>query len=246
LQSREFEDGAEAGGMDDQSDVEVLGRTELFRGAPLDLLAEVQRASFRKRFAAGEAIVRQGDPPATVYVVVVGRLRVTQTTLDGQQVIIRYLGPGEVVGYAALVDGDAHPGSVIAVDDCHLIGWSATVVRDIMSRHSLIAINVARILGGRYLDMQVRLRELSTEKVERRIAHTILRLVEQAGRRTARGIEIAFPLSRQDLAEMSGTTLHTVSRTLSAWEERGIVDCGRRRVVVAKSQLLESIAEEQA
>jgi CRP-like cAMP-binding protein len=115
-----------------------------------------------------------------------------------------------------------------------------------MSRHSLIAINVARILGGRYLDMQVRLRELSTEKVERRIAHTILRLVEQAGRRTARGIEIAFPLSRQDLAEMSGTTLHTVSRTLSAWEERGIVDCGRRRVVVAKSQLLESIAEEQA
>ena len=87
--------------MDDQSDVEVLGRTELFRGAPLDLLAEVQRASFRKRFAAGEAIVRQGDPPATVYVVVVGRLRVTQTTLDGQQVIIRYLGPGEVVILAA-------------------------------------------------------------------------------------------------------------------------------------------------
>ena len=115
----------------------------------------------------------------------------------------------------------------------------------IMTRHSSIAMNAVRLLGARYLDMQVRLRELSTEKVERRLAHTILRLAQQAGRRTARGIEIAFPLSRQDLAEMSGTTLHTVSRTLSAWEERGIVDCGRRRIIVARSQLLESIAEEQ-
>ena len=114
-----------------------------------------------------------------------------------------------------------------------------------MTRHSSIAMNAVRLLGARYLDMQVRLRELSTEKVERRLAHTILRLAQQAGRRTARGIEIAFPLSRQDLAEMSGTTLHTVSRTLSAWEERGIVDCGRRRIIVARSQLLESIAEEQ-
>jgi CRP-like cAMP-binding protein len=68
-------------------------------------------------------------------------------------------------------------------------------------------------------------------------------LVEQAGRRTARGIEIAIPLSRQDLAEMSGTTLHTVSRTLSAWEEQKIVSCGRRRVVVAKADVLTSIAE---
>ena len=231
--------------MDDQSDVEMLGRTELFRGAPVELLREIQRAAFRKRFAAGETVLRQGDATATVYIVVIGRLRAIQTTLDGQQVIIRYLGPGEVAGYAALAGGETYPGSLIAVDDCHLVGWSAAIIQDIMTRHSSIAMNAVRLLGARYLDMQVRLRELSTEKVERRLAHTILRLAQQAGRRTARGIEIAFPLSRQDLAEMSGTTLHTVSRTLSAWEERGIVDCGRRRIIVAKSQLLESIAEEQ-
>ncbi len=231
--------------MDDQSEVEMLGRTELFRGASADLLHEVQRTAFRKRLAAGETVFRQGDASATIYIVVVGRLRATQTTVDGQQVIIRYLGPGEVAGYAALAGAATHPGAVIAVDDCHLLGWNATFIRDIMTRHAPIAMNAVELVGARYLDMQVRLRELSTEKVERRIAHTILRLMQQAGRRTARGIEIAFPLSRQDLAEMSGTTLHTVSRTLSAWEERGIVDCGRRRVVVAKSQLLASIAEER-
>jgi CRP-like cAMP-binding protein len=94
--------------------------------------------------------------------------------------------------------------------------------------------------------MQVRMRELSTERVERRIAHTILRLAQQAGRRTARGIEIAFPLSRQDLAEMAGTTLHTVSRTLSGWEEQGVVDSGRRRVIVRDLKALSMIAENGA
>lgn len=230
--------------MDDQSDLDMLGRTELFRGVSVDLLREVQRAAFRKRFAAGETVIRQGDPTATLYIVIAGRLRATQTTLDGQQVIIRYLGPGQVAGYAVLVDGETHPGAVIAVDDCHLVGWTGGFIRDLMSRQAPIAMNAVRLIGARYLDVQVRLRELSTEKVERRIAHTILRLATQAGRRTARGIEIAFPLSRQDLAEMSGTTLHTVSRTLSAWEERGLVDCGRRRVVVANADLLEQIAEQ--
>lgn len=230
--------------MVDHPDIEILERSELFRGAPPEALHDIQMASFRKRFAAGETVFQQEDAATTLYIVVVGRLRATQTTLDGQQVIIRYLGPGEVAGYAALSGGESHPGAVTAVDDSHVIGCSATAIRDIMARHSSIAINAATLLGARYRDMQVRLRELSTEKVNRRIAHTLLRLVQQAGRRTARGIEIAFPLSRQDLAEMSGTTLHTVSRTLSAWEERGIVDSGRRRVIVAKPELLATIAEE--
>ncbi len=179
-----------------------------------------------------------------VYVVVVGRLRVTQTTLDGQQIIIRYLGPGDVVGYAALTGAVAPPGAVTAVDDSHLIGMPAALLREVMSRHSRIAMNAVALLGGRYHDLQVRLRELATEKVERRIAHTLLRLSQQAGRRTARGVEIAFPLSRQDLAEMTGTTLHTVSRTLSGWETRGLVDSGRRRVVIADSRALAEVAEE--
>jgi CRP-like cAMP-binding protein len=93
--------------------------------------------------------------------------------------------------------------------------------------------------------MQVRLREVATEKVEQRIAHTIMRLADQAGRRTARGVEIAFPISRQDLAEMAGTTLHTVSRTLSGWEDQGIVTSGRRRVVVSDPRALSRIAAEE-
>jgi CRP-like cAMP-binding protein len=228
--------------MEQRRDIEILKRSELFTGVPDAVLAELQAASFRKRHAPGEGRCRQGDPEDMSDVVIVGRLRVTQTTPEGAQVIIRYLGPGQMAGYSVLTGGMQHPGSTIAIDDCHLFGWPATTIRDLMARHAAIAVNAASVLGARYHEMQVRLRELSTERVEQRIAHTVLRLARQAGHRTARGIEIAFPLSRQDLAEMTGTTLHTVSRTLSAWEEKGLVDSGRRRVIVCKVDALEAMA----
>ena len=230
--------------MAESPDIDILARSELFRGVPVEVLRELHAASFRRKFPAGETVFQQEDAVTTFYIVVVGRLRVTQTTLDGQQIIIRYLGPGDVVGYAALTGAPAHPGAVTAVDDCHLIGMPAPMLRDIMSRNSRIAMNAVALMGERYQDLQLRLRELATEKVERRIAHTLLRLSQQAGRRTARGVEIAFPLSRQDLAEMTGTTLHTVSRTLSGWEARGLVDSGRRRVIIAKPEALAEVAEE--
>jgi CRP-like cAMP-binding protein len=230
--------------MDHHPDMDVLERTELFRGASIAVLRDAQAGSFRKRVAADEILLRQGDAATALYVVIVGRLRAIQTTADGQQVIVRYLGPGEVAGYTTLSERDHHPGTVIAVDDAHLLGWTKPAIKELMRQHSSIAMNAVALLGERYHEMQVRMRELSTEKVEQRIAHTIIRLSQQAGRRTARGIEIAIPLSRQDLAEMSGTTLHTVSRTLSAWEEQGIVNCGRRRVVVSDPRKLASVTEE--
>ncbi len=231
--------------MAEHPDIDILARNELFRGVAVEALREVQAAAFRRRFAAGEAVFQQEDAVTTLYIVVVGRLRATQATLDGQQIIIRYLGPGEVAGYAALTGAATHPGAVNAVDDTHVIGVPAAVLRDIMTRYAAVAVNAAALIGARYRDLQVRLRELSTERVERRIAHTLLRLAQQAGRRTARGIEIAFPLSRQDLAEMTGTTLHTVSRTLSGWEARGLVGSGRRRVVIAQPDALAEVAEEE-
>jgi len=230
--------------MDHHPDLEILERTELFRGVPVTAVRDAQAASFRKRVAADEIVLRQGDAATTLYVVIVGRLRAIQTTADGQQIIVRYLGPGEVVGYTVLAGRDRHPGTVVAVDDTHLLGWTEAAIKELMTKHSSIAMNAAALMGERYHEMQIRLRELATERVEQRIAHTIVRLSRQAGRRTARGIEIAIPLSRQDLAEMSGTTLHTVSRTLSAWEEQGIVNCGRRRVVVSDPQKLLLVTEE--
>ena len=85
---------------------------------------------------------------------------------------------------------------------------------------------------------------MSTEQVERRVAHALLRLAKQAGRKVEQGVEIDFPISRQDIAEMTGTTLHTVSRILSAWEQQGLVESGRQRIVLRDPHRLFALAEQ--
>jgi CRP-like cAMP-binding protein len=84
---------------------------------------------------------------------------------------------------------------------------------------------------------------MSNEQVEQRVAHALLRLAKQAGRKVDAGVEIDFPISRQDVAEMTGTTLHTVSRILSAWEQQGLVEGGRQRIVLRDAHRLHSLAE---
>ncbi|TIL38143.1 MAG: winged helix-turn-helix domain-containing protein, partial [Mesorhizobium sp.] len=84
---------------------------------------------------------------------------------------------------------------------------------------------------------------MSTQQVEQRIAHALLRIVSQSGRKTPEGIEIDFPITRQDIAEMTGTTLHTVSRLLSAWEDQGIVRSGRQKVTVTDPHALMLVSE---
>jgi CRP-like cAMP-binding protein len=227
-----------------KTDIGILAGTEIFRSLPGEALDEVRRAASRRRLARKEVLYHQGDAAGTFYVVIVGRLRATQTTEEGNQIALRYLGPGELAGYAALAEIPSYPGTVVAVEDTHLFVWPTGIMRELMGRHPQIAMNAVAVLGARYQETQIRLRELSTETVERRIAHALLRLARQAGRRTAQGTEICFPLSRQDIAELAGTTLHTVSRTLSAWEKDAIVLSAHRHIVVCLPEALAAINED--
>jgi CRP/FNR family transcriptional regulator, nitrogen oxide reductase regulator len=101
-----------------------------------------------------------------------------------------------------------------------------------------------QVLAGHVREFQNRYRELATERVERRLARTVLRLASQVGRKTDEGVLLDLPLTRQDLAEMSGTTLFTVSRILSQWEDQELVRAGRERLVIRFPHGLVSIAED--
>jgi CRP-like cAMP-binding protein len=92
-------------------------------------------------------------------------------------------------------------------------------------------------------ETHTRVVEMSTEQVEQRVAHALLRLAKQSGREVEHGVEIDFPISRQDIAQMTGTTLHTVSRILSSWESRGLIEGGRQRIVLREPQKLFALAE---
>ena len=98
-------------------------------------------------------------------------------------------------------------------------------------------------IGQRLEEAHARIREMSTQEVERRVAHAVLRLAKHAGRKEGAAVRIDFPISRQDIAEMTGTTLHTVSRIMSAWEAKGLVEGGRQKLTVKDIDGLSALAE---
>jgi len=114
----------------------------------------------------------------------------------------------------------------------------------LMETYPRLAINAVRFVAARLHELQVQYRQLATEKVERRVARALLRLGEQAGRRTEGGVLIDLPLSREDIAQMTGTTLYTVSRIISRFEADGLVEAGRQHIVIRDVQALTSIADD--
>lgn len=214
----------------------------LFEGVPDAALGDAISLARRTKFERGRIVFRQGTLPEAFHLILAGRLKVSQTTPEGQRVIIRYLGPREIAGCVAVCGGMPYPATAETVEDSWLLSWARPRIAELAERHPAIGMAAMRIMGGRMSELQDRLRELQTERVELRIAHALGRLVVQAGRRTPEGVEIDFPLTRQNLAEMTGTTLHTVSRTLSKWEAAGIVAGGRQRVVILQPHALVSIA----
>lgn len=224
--------------------VRTLADGPLLRGLSADALEQVADRATEKRVAAGETLFREGEPATALYLVVSGRIKLTQVSADGHEVILRFVGPGDAVAALALFEDTAYPLTASAVSESVLLAWHRDVVQELFQRHPPLAVNAMRLLSKRLREVQERFRELATERVAQRIARALLRLVRQAGRRMEGGVLVDIPLSRQDLAEMTGTTLYTVSRVLSEWEARGILESGRERVLVKRPHALVALSED--
>jgi CRP-like cAMP-binding protein len=208
-------------------------------------LDDILATAATRRFVPGAVVFEQGAVADSYFLLLHGRLRVTQVTPEGQQVIIRMVNPGDIFGIAKALHRTTYPGTAAAVSESIVLAWPMAGWEEMLANHPLLARNVMQAVGGRLMESQARVRELSTEEVERRVAHTVLRLANQSGVREAGGIRIDFPVSKQDIAEMAGTTLHTVSRILSAWEDAGLVEGGRQKLLVKEPHRLVLIAEGQ-
>lgn len=203
-----------------------------FEGIAPDDLADMLRSARPSRVKEGAAIFGQDEPAQSFFLLLDGRVRVVKTTPDGQQVVMRYIMPGELLGIAQALGRSTYPATALAVMDCLVLVWNGQLWSEFAARWPSFGQNTYKTVGLRLQDAQTQVIEMATEQVERRVAHALLRLAHQSGRKTDKGILIDFPISRQDIAEMTGTTLHTVSRLLTAWEEKGLVGGGRMQVCI--------------
>ncbi|MDO6966892.1 Crp/Fnr family transcriptional regulator [Rhizobium alvei] len=196
-----------------------------------------------KRIGPGESFFEQGAPASHFFLLINGRLKVTQVTADGQQIIVRVVHPGDLFGFARALRRPDYPGTAIGVIESLALCWPTELWPQFIDRSPQVAVSALNTIGQRLEEAHTRIREMSTQEVERRVAHTVIRLSKQAGKVENGGVRIDFPISRQDIAEMTGTTLHTVSRILSAWESNGIVEGGRQKLLVKDLPRLQALAD---
>ena len=209
-------------------------------GEDADAVLASARSSRFPRTTAGFA---QDEEARHFFLLLSGYVRVVRTTPEGEQNIARYINEGELFGIAVAMGRSTYPASAVAAVDCVVVSWPNSAWQELQSRVPGFGANAYQTIGARLQDTQARVMDMATRQVEQRIAGAVMRLVQQSGRKTEDGVEIDFPISRQDIAEMTGSTLHTVSRLMSAWEEEGIVRSGRQKVTVTDPHALMLVAE---
>ena len=227
-------------------DSSLVAHLPLFAGissADLDVILGEARSI---RFPKNSAVFQQGEDAHSFFVLLHGHVRASKTTPAGDQIVVRYVATGETFGVAPAIGLKHYPATAIAVDDSIVLAWPTAIWPRLAAQFPALATNTLQTVGARLQETHTKVIEISTQQVERRIAHALLRLVKQSGRKVEHGVEIDFPISRQDIAQMTGTTLHTVSRTLSAWEEQGLVEGSRQRIVIREPHKLFTIAEHGA
>jgi CRP/FNR family transcriptional regulator len=203
----------------------LLAQVPLLADLPERDLAALATSARTDHFAPEAVVFSQGEPCDRFWLVQAGRIKIVHQEEDGREVILEMIAPGEPFGGAVLLM-PCHPATARAMTDADVVSFSSDSYRRLVSDHPNLALRLIRLLGSRLHSMMA-LQILAGERVERRLAHILVKLADRVGRPDPEGVLITIPLSRQDLADMAGTTLETAIRTISRFREQGWVKTRR-------------------
>jgi CRP-like cAMP-binding protein len=193
------------------------------------------------KVARRQTIFFAGDAVKEVLLLTEGCMKITLLSETGGAVILRLVGPGEVIGTVGLTEQSTHSASAEALAASKAVVWNGATFERLLTQFPILRRNALHIMEKRLSVLEARFREISTQQVAQRVARQLVRLLPQVGQEVDGAIELK--LSREDLAQMTGTTLFTVSRLLSTWEQQGIVSLRRLAVVIRNPMGLLGVCE---
>ena len=217
--------------------------SRLFQAMAVPDREAILGAGAHRSLRKGQVVLRQGEPASTFFLMERGYLKLTQLTPEGAEVIVRFVGPGDPVAGVAALGEAPYPVTATACDAVDVLAWSRGQLADLLARYPQLKTNILREMTAHMDDALTRLRELATLDVRQRLAHTLLRLTVKAAVAGAGGLTVPHTLTRQELAELTGTTLFTVSRILTEWESAGLVHSTRAHVAVLDAERLRYAAD---
>ncbi len=196
-----------------------------------------------RRYDEGVAIFDEGAPAERFFMLLDGYVRVVRVTLTGEQVTALHIPAGQLLGIAKAIGRETYPATAMTATESIVLSWPTRLWDGFVADYNGFATETYKTVGDRMGEIHNRVMEMATQQVEQRVANALLRLINQTGRKVSDGIEIDFPITRQDLSELTATTLHTASRLLSAWEKQGLVQSKRKRIKVLDPHALVVISQ---
>ena len=213
-------------------DESLLSGLPPFRRLERPQIREILDQATTRRHEQGSDVFHEGADAERFFLLLDGYVRVVRSLPTGEQVIALHIPPGQLIGIAVAFGRATYPATAQAAAESLTLSWPSRLWPSFVARYEGFATETWATVGARMEQLHAKVAELATQAVEQRVASAVLRMVNQTGRRAPGGIEIAFPVTRANIAEMTGTTLHTVSRLLAAWERDGIVESHRRHILV--------------
>lgn len=207
----------------------------MFSSLNEDELAELSRLAIERSFKPEEFVFWEGDAPDYFYTVIEGRIKILKYSSSGKEFIIAFFGSGEMFGEVAVFEGKPYPASAQAVADTKILGIKKDDFLSFLAGRPRVALGIINILGGRLRDAQSRLKDLAGERVEQRLARILLMLSSKLGP--------TLPFTRQEIADMAGTTTETAFRVTTQLKDRGIIRSVRGKIIILDETKLKLLSE---
>jgi len=218
-----------------------LSQVSIFNTLSPSEAKEISPYFLRGKYRKKEAIFSEGDPSEWFYIVGKGKVKITKLSHEGKEIILEIISPLDFFGVIAVLRGFPYPANAVAMEDTEVLKISRKNLMSIIDRFPNLMYCMATNIGDRIKGSHETLKSIALEKVESRIASLLLKLSDKAGEKTSEGVAINMKLTKQDIAEMVGTTVETSIRTMSKLSKAGLVSTKAGKIVIKDIGRLKSL-----
>ncbi|HDH06517.1 MAG TPA: Crp/Fnr family transcriptional regulator [Nitrospirae bacterium] len=217
--------------------IETLKKSEIFSSLKEDELLRISEFFGEVSYKNNETIFIEGDPSDKFYLVGEGSVKILKHTLMGKDIILEVMSPGDIFGGVAVLDKKPFPASAQAMESTTVIRISRNNLIKIMEEYPILKLEIVKYFSDKLRDAHEMLKNIATERVEKRVASLLLKLSEKVGIEDGGYRKIDFPLTRQEISEMVGTTVETCIRTMSKFQKNGMIKSSNGRISIKAGSL---------
>lgn len=220
--------------------VKDIRKIGIFEGLTEEEAGGIVPLLLSEKFSRKDTIFSEGDPSDWFYFVESGEVKITKISLDGKEIILEIIHPGDFFGGLAVLRGFPYPANAVAKEDSEVLKISRADLMKVVEKHPKIMLSIVQEMGDRIKHSHETTKNIALEKVSARIAALLLKLARESGTPTERGVELAMKLTKQEIAEMVGTTVETSIRTMSQFKKMGLIEERAGKIVIVDPSGLEA------